>query len=130
MNNNVTPISRLGQSTNKASKLAKIFTPIVIGSALALGGKANATEVEKPLPEASQLAELQAEKPSSEVSKIVNFANTETDDESAESSSNWRFAGGYIAGAIIGHLFQRRRDKKEINELEQEIERLRKLQKS
>ena len=107
MSNNVNSIG--------PSKIAKIFAPLVIGSALAFGGKVNATETEKPLPEASQATAVQVEKSVSETPQIV------------KADIDFRLPVGYILGATMGHLLQRHRDKEEINTLEQEVKRLKKL---
>ena len=115
MSNNVSPISVFNQPINKASKAAKIFAPLVIGSTLAFGGKVNATETEKPLPEASKATAVQVEKSVSEAPQIV------------KADIDFRLPVGYILGATMGHLLQRRRDKEEINTLEQEVKRLKKL---
>ena len=117
MSNNVNSIG--------PSKVAKIFAPLVIGSALAFGGKVNAAETEKPLPEASQATVVQVEKPALETPKIVKSeAENKTD-----SFLDFRLPLGYVLGATMGHILQRRRDNEEINTLEREAEHLKKLQK-
>jgi len=110
MSNNVNSIG--------PSKVAKIFAPLVIGSALAFGGKVNATEIEKPLPDAQQTASVQVEQPTSEAPKTVN------------AGLDFRLPIGYIFGATMGHILQRRRDEVDIKALELEVERLKKLQKA
>ena len=116
MSNNVNSIG--------PSKIAKIFAPLVIGSALAFGGKVNATETEKPLPEASQATVVQVEKPALETPKTVQ---SEAEHKKIDSSLDFRLPLGYILGATMGHTLQRHRDNEEISTLEQEIKRLKKL---
>ncbi|MBI3590686.1 MAG: hypothetical protein HY094_04820 [Candidatus Melainabacteria bacterium] len=75
------------QKANKPNKFTRLFAPLVLGTALALGGTAPviAAEAEQPNPN----------------------NNVPAENKKDENCSPHKFLFGYITGAIMGHLLEK-----------------------
>ncbi len=103
-------ISVSNQASNKANVLTKLFTPIALGTAVAFGG---------------QVASAQDAQPETPVQDTQSEPTQTPNPNNNQKSDSPKFIFGYVAGALIGHLFENLRQRRSRQGLEETIEQLR-----